>query len=101
MYASGDRSVQRIYYGTEGISPNRTYRIRSEGSSSTSGTLGSPTEVFEFVFYENDTSRMDIQTGVMSTAGLGVSGVYTSNGTSLVAFTPAANSGYKLSFVGG
>jgi alpha-tubulin suppressor-like RCC1 family protein len=50
MYASGDRSVQRIYHGIEGTAPNRTYRIRSEGSAGTSGTLGSPTEVFEFTF---------------------------------------------------
>jgi hypothetical protein len=34
----------------------------------------------------------------MSTAGVGVSGVYTSTGTSLVAFTPAANSGYNISY---
>ncbi len=66
MYASSDRSVQRIYFGTEGTAPNRTYRIRSEGSAGTSGTLGSPTEVFEFVFYENDTRRIDIQIGQIS-----------------------------------
>ena len=98
MYASGDRSVQRIYFGTEGTAPNRTYRIRSEGSAGTSGTLGSPTNVFEFTFYENDTGRIDIQIGVMNTAGSGLSGVYTpTGGTSLVAFTPAANSGYNIS----
>jgi alpha-tubulin suppressor-like RCC1 family protein len=97
MYSSGDRSVSRIYYGTEGTAPNRTYRIRSEGSADPS-IPPSPTNIFEFVFYENNTGRIDIQIGVMSTAVFpGPSGVFSETGTSLVAFTPAANSGYNIS----
>jgi len=101
MYAAGDRSVQRIYSGTEGTAPNRTFRIRSEGNSTSSGTLGSPTQVFEFIFYENDTRRIDVQIGVMSTAGTGISGVYTPAGVSLVSYTPAANTGNNISNSGG
>ena len=64
MMAAGDTSVQRIYYGTEGTSPNRKYRLRVEGTASTSGTLGSPTVVYEYTFYENTNNQIDLQIGV-------------------------------------
>jgi len=64
MISCTDNSCQRIYYGTEGSSPNGTYRIRFEGSAGTSGTLGSPTMVYEAVFYENAPSQIDINVGV-------------------------------------
>jgi hypothetical protein len=64
MWSCADNSVQRIYYGTEGSAPNRTYRVRMEGAAGTSGTLGSPTMVCEYVFYENDPTRIDLQTGI-------------------------------------
>jgi len=63
MLCSGDRSVQRIYYGVEGSAPNRTYRVRIEGSTGTSGTLGSPTMVCEYVFYEDNPTQIDLQIG--------------------------------------
>lgn len=63
MISAADNSTQRIYYGTEGTSPNRTYRIRLEGTSSTSGIVGSPTMVYEAVFYENAPSQIDIHMG--------------------------------------
>jgi len=63
MWCARDNSVQRIYYGTEGSAPNRTYRIRMEGTSATSGTLGSPNMVCEYIFYENNPSRIDLQLG--------------------------------------
>jgi alpha-tubulin suppressor-like RCC1 family protein len=64
MISAGDRSGQRIYYGTEGTAPNRTYRVIFEGSTGTSGTLGSPTMLWEMVFYENATNQIDIQVGI-------------------------------------
>jgi hypothetical protein len=64
MISSADNSCQRIYYGTEGVAPNRTFRIRWEGTAAISGTLGSPNMVYEAVFYENNTAQVDIHTGV-------------------------------------
>ena len=66
MWCAQDNSVQRIYYGTEGVAPNRRFRVRQEGAATTSGTLGSPTMVCEWTFYENQPSRIDLQTGVNS-----------------------------------
>lgn len=64
MWCARDNSVQRIYYGTEGVAPNRTFRVRQEGNASTSGTLGSPGMVCEWTFYESNPSRIDLQLGV-------------------------------------
>ena len=64
MWACADNSVQRIYYGVEGTSPNRTYRVRVEGAASTGGTLGNPNMVNEVVFYEATPSQIDLQLGV-------------------------------------
>jgi hypothetical protein len=66
MWCARDNSVQRIYYGTEGVAPNRTFRVRQEGTSTTFGTVGSPTMVCEWTFYENTPSRIDLQTGINS-----------------------------------
>ena len=73
-----DNSAQRIYYGVEGTAPNRTYRIRYEGTSSTSGTLGSPNMVWEATFYENNIYQIDIQTGTLARAN-GYSGAGTAS----------------------
>jgi hypothetical protein len=63
MWCCDDNSVQRIYYGVEGTSPNRTYRVRTEGTTGTSGTVGSPTMVNEWIFYEATPNRIDLQCG--------------------------------------
>lgn len=63
MWCSDDNSVQRIYYGTEGTAPNRTYRIRMEGNANSTGTLGSPGMVNEWVFYEASPTQIDLQLG--------------------------------------
>ena len=63
MISSADNSCQRIYYGVEGTIPNRTYRVRYEGSAATVGTLGSPNIVYEAIFYENSPTQFDIQIG--------------------------------------
>lgn len=69
MISAADNSAQRIYFGTVGSSPNRTYRVRWEGTNGTSGTLGSPNMVWEATFYENAPSRIDIQVGVNARVG--------------------------------
>jgi hypothetical protein len=53
FWCSGDHSIQRIYYGTEGTSPNRSFRVRIEGDANKTGTLGSPGMLSEWTFYEN------------------------------------------------
>ena len=63
MWCCADNSVQRIYYGFEGTAPNRTYRVRLEGTASTAGTVGSPNMVNEVVFYEATPSQIDLQLG--------------------------------------
>ena len=57
-----DFSCQRIYYGTSGSAPNRTFRIRWEGTNATSGTPGSPNIVYEMTFTENS-DTFDVQVG--------------------------------------
>jgi hypothetical protein len=64
MISANDNSCQRIYYGEEGTSPNRTFRVRWEGTNSVSGILGSPNMVYEAVFYESTNNQIDIHTGV-------------------------------------
>lgn len=64
MISCADNSCQRIYYGAEGTAPNRTFRIRWEGTAATAGVLGSPNMVYEAVFYENNNTQIDIHTGV-------------------------------------
>ena len=64
MHSAADNSVQRIYYGTEGTAPNRTYRVRTEGNAAVSGTLGAPGMVMEWTFYENNKKQIDLQVGV-------------------------------------
>lgn len=65
-----DGSAQRIYYGTEGSSPNRTYRIRFEGHINYfGGVLGSPTLEWEMIFYENNPSQIDLQIGTNQRIG--------------------------------
>ena len=50
-----------IYYGVEGTAPDRTYRVRFEGTAEhTTGT----TIVYEVVFYENTPAQIDIHMGV-------------------------------------
>jgi hypothetical protein len=71
MWCARDNSVQRIYYGVEGISPNRTYRVRQEGTATISGTVGSPTMISEWTFYEAVPSRIDLQTGINSAKSTG------------------------------
>jgi hypothetical protein len=64
MIGARDNSAQRIYYGTVGSAPNRTYRLRWEGTNNIVGTLGSPNTVWEATFYENAPTKIEIQIGL-------------------------------------
>ena len=64
MWSCADNSVQRIYYGVAGTSPNRTYRVRVEGTAALGVTVGSPNMVNEYVFYEAVPAQIDLQLGV-------------------------------------
>lgn len=55
-----DNSVQRIYYGVSGTAPNRSYRIRVEGTSGTTGILGYATTIYEVTFYEATPTQIDL-----------------------------------------
>lgn len=77
MWCAKDNSVQRIYYGTEGVAPNRTYRVRQEGTATVAGTVGSPTMVCEWSFYEAEPNRIDLQTGINNAKTTG--GTFTTN----------------------
>lgn len=70
MISAADNSAQRIYYGVVGSAPNRTYRVRWEGTNTTGGELGSPNMVWEATFYENAAAQIDIQIGVNASAGV-------------------------------
>jgi len=95
MMSAADRGCQRIYYGTEGSSPTRTYRVRWEGSNGDTGTLGSPDMVWEAVFYEATPGRIDIHRGATSSGG--ISGFYTAT-SSLAALTSTLNTAQKIEF---
>ena len=63
MWSAMDNSVQRIYYTTQGTTPNRTFNVRMEGTAGTYGVLGSPTMICEYVFYEATPDQIDLQVG--------------------------------------
>ena len=89
-----DNSAQRIYSGSFGLSPNRTFRVRFEGTAATTGTLGSPNMIWEAVFYENRNDRIDIVFGNNSRSGQ-PSGVYSLTAL-LQSFTSTANNSVRI-----
>lgn len=62
--STDDGSAQRIWTNTTGSSPNREYRVRFEGHTVYfGGVLGSPTLVWEMVFFENASNTIDLHMG--------------------------------------
>jgi hypothetical protein len=100
--SANDNSTQRIYYGTEGSAPNRTYRVRVEGHNSPGGgVLGSPDMLYEAVFYENSPAQFDIQIGSNSRATLNqnisLTGNFTvNNNTATIALSPILTTQYEI-----
>ena len=60
MVGAADRSAQRVWYGATGTVGDRIFRLVYEGSSQTSGTLGSPTVRYEYQFKEANPSQIDL-----------------------------------------
>lgn len=58
--SAADNSVQVIYSETQGVAPNRTFIIRVQGTASTSGILGSPNMEWEWHFFENNTTTVEL-----------------------------------------
>lgn len=60
MLGAGDNSVQRIYYGEEGSTGTRTFRIIVEGNASTVGVVGTPGMRYQYTFYEDTPGQIDL-----------------------------------------
>jgi len=101
MMQAGDNSVQRIFHGAVGTTPNRTFIVRSEGTNNTGGILGSPNMVYEATFYEAIPGQIDIQIGTMARTD-GFSGAYSRRSLRDMGNLDTPNSGTRLtSSVGG
>lgn len=99
MISADDRSAQRIYYGIDGTSPNRTYRVRWEGHiNDTDGILGSPTLEYEISFYENSCSQIDIHIGRNDASGTGVSGLFDKSGNLITNLIDTEYTGQRIVF---
>jgi hypothetical protein len=62
--SAGDRSARKCYVGTTGSTPNRQFRIRYEGHDGANGSVeGSPTVVWEMVFFENAPTTVELHVG--------------------------------------
>lgn len=86
---ANDGYCSRIYYGTEGTGPNRTFRVRYEGDlGQKSGTLGSPTHVWEIKFFENSVNSFEIAMGPCSDRYYADMTLYV-NGSAAAANTPS------------
>lgn len=59
------------------VSGTRTYRIRVEGNAATSGTLGNPGMISEYVFYEATPNQIDLQLGATNRKGVSGGGFTT------------------------
>ena len=92
---AGEASCQRVFHGSFGTAPNRTYRVRFEGTNATTGTIGSPNMVWEFIVYESNPNIFDIQIGAWTPPATNFNGI--SDGTTYFGtFTPTANTGWRF-----
>jgi hypothetical protein len=99
MITAADNSYQFVSYEILGTSPNRTFRVRFEGTNGVTGVVNSPTMVWEATFYEANPAQIDIQIGANNQGNtLGLSGVY-SAAAALIPFTTNANVGYRVTTV--
>ena len=93
---AGEASCQRVFHGSFGTAPNRTYRVKFEGTNATTGTIGSPNMVWEFIVYESNPNIFDIQIGTWTPPTTNFNGI--SDGTTYFpgSFAPAANTGWRF-----
>lgn len=73
LTSATDNSIQRIYTDTQGVTPNRKFIIRVEGTNATSGILGSANMAWEWHFLENTTNALELH--IVSNARITVTGV--------------------------
>jgi len=94
MITAGDHSWQRVSSITDSVS-SRWVRYRFEGTSTTSGTPGSPTQVYEVTFFSSTFTGgfpvVEILMGVRQN-GTFLSGIYSSTAL-LTGGTMASNTG--------
>lgn len=95
MICAADRSWQRLFYKITGAVGSRTLVIRYEGSTGTTGTVGSPEITWEASFKESDPSVVELNMGVNAAAGSGLSGVF-SDTTKYADLACASNSGVQI-----
>jgi hypothetical protein len=101
---SKDNSYQYVYYRFE--NGGTQLRVRYEGNNATTGTIGTPTIVYEALFTANS-SVIDIGMGINSScdqnAGGGLLGITNGADAVLEAYWPTAtySSGYSLSTASG
>jgi hypothetical protein len=93
LIGASDGSWQRVYYGTEGS----TFRIRVEGTNATSGTVGSPTWVWEITFDSTAPGTIKIDMASNSYRATPVSGLSDGLGNYIATFASGvSNTGYTL-----
>jgi Fibronectin type III domain len=90
---SADNSYQKVFYKYE--NSNTQLRIRYEGNNSTSGTVGTPTIVYEALLTQNS-GIIDIGIGIHSRCdqNLGLLGVTTGTDTVWEGIWPSAKATY-------
>lgn len=91
-----DNSWQRVYDLLSGVAPNRTFRVRFEGTASTAGTPGNPNIVWEAVFFEQYVNKIELHIGVNANSPGGGNGVCSAS--SLIAAFPngTVNTAYEI-----
>lgn len=93
---SADRSYQRVYAGIE--NGGSTFRVRFEGSVSTSGISGSPTVEWEVTFTRADPRKVLIDMG--TNAATGGTSLITNGTTSQQVFASGTvDTGYTFNYV--
>ena len=64
LISNSENSCQRIIEYETGTTPNRKFYIRYEGNNDPhNGVLGSPTIIWEMIFYENIPAQIDVHIG--------------------------------------
>lgn len=62
MLCGSDLNIHTIYYGSEGLAPEETFRIRVQGGSTYTDL--DDTMIYEYTFYKNNPTRIDLQVGI-------------------------------------
>ena len=94
----GDRRIIGVYYGTSGVAPNRTFRMRLEYAASYTQTTTN--SVIEVTFYENTSGNemlFDVQYDMNLASGSPSVGIYSVTNTALATWSDTPYTGYNVS----